>query len=156
MNLHGVSHKILSLARLPVPPRSHCPLLTTIFIIYQSRLFVNLFCAVCKKIFISFFCRFFGYFALRFRLLFATFFSIMFSCRSVGDLRQQCALQELTMNKIGFDNEKYLSMQSEHIRKRVDKFGDKLYSAASCSTITTPRACCPALRPIPSFRCFLK
>ena len=31
------------------------------------------------------------------------------------------------MNKIGFDNEKYLSMQSEHIRKRVDKFGDKLY-----------------------------
>ena len=31
------------------------------------------------------------------------------------------------MNKIGFDNEKYLSMQSEHIRERVDKFGDKLY-----------------------------
>ena len=31
------------------------------------------------------------------------------------------------MNKVGFDNEKYLSMQSEHIRERVDKFGDKLY-----------------------------
>ena len=31
------------------------------------------------------------------------------------------------MNKIGFDNEKYLSMQSEHIRERVDKFGGKLY-----------------------------
>ncbi len=31
------------------------------------------------------------------------------------------------MNKIGFDNEKYLSMQSEHIRERIDKFGGKLY-----------------------------
>ena len=31
------------------------------------------------------------------------------------------------MNKIGFDNAKYLSMQSEHIRERVDKFGGKLY-----------------------------
>ncbi len=31
------------------------------------------------------------------------------------------------MNKIGFDNEKYLDMQSEHIRERVDKFGGKLY-----------------------------
>ena len=29
--------------------------------------------------------------------------------------------------KIGFDNEKYLKMQSEHIRKRIDQFGDKLY-----------------------------
>ncbi|MBE5732470.1 MAG: DUF1846 domain-containing protein [Clostridiales bacterium] len=31
------------------------------------------------------------------------------------------------MNKIGFDNEKYLDMQSAHIRERVDKFGGKLY-----------------------------
>ena len=31
------------------------------------------------------------------------------------------------MNKIGFDNEKYLSLQSEHIRNRIDKFGGKLY-----------------------------
>ncbi|HBW05344.1 MAG TPA: hypothetical protein DEF02_01950 [Clostridiales bacterium] len=31
------------------------------------------------------------------------------------------------MNKIGFDNDKYLSMQSEHIKERVDKFGGKLY-----------------------------
>ena len=30
-------------------------------------------------------------------------------------------------NKIGFDNEKYLKMQSEHIRQRIDQFGDKLY-----------------------------
>lgn len=29
--------------------------------------------------------------------------------------------------KIGFDNEKYIKMQSEHIGKRVLKFGDKLY-----------------------------
>lgn len=31
------------------------------------------------------------------------------------------------MNKIGFDNEKYLKMQSEHIRERISQFGDKLY-----------------------------
>jgi uncharacterized protein (UPF0371 family) len=31
------------------------------------------------------------------------------------------------MNKIGFDNEKYLDMQSAHIRERIDKFGGKLY-----------------------------
>ncbi len=29
--------------------------------------------------------------------------------------------------KIGFDNDKYLSMQSEHIRDRIATFGDKLY-----------------------------
>ena len=32
-----------------------------------------------------------------------------------------------TMEKIGFDNEKYLKMQSEHIKKRISEFGDKLY-----------------------------
>ena len=31
------------------------------------------------------------------------------------------------MNKIGFDNQKYLNMQSEHIRERISQFGDKLY-----------------------------
>ncbi len=31
------------------------------------------------------------------------------------------------MNKIGFDNKKYLSMQSEKIQERIDSFGDKLY-----------------------------
>ena len=30
-------------------------------------------------------------------------------------------------SKIGFDNDKYLKMQSEHIRKRIAQFGDKLY-----------------------------
>ena len=29
--------------------------------------------------------------------------------------------------KIGFDNDKYLKMQSEHIRERINKFGNKLY-----------------------------
>lgn len=29
--------------------------------------------------------------------------------------------------RIGFDNDKYLKMQSEHIRERISKFGDKLY-----------------------------
>ena len=28
---------------------------------------------------------------------------------------------------IGFDNEKYIELQSKHIRERVEKFGDKLY-----------------------------
>ena len=31
------------------------------------------------------------------------------------------------MRKIGFDNDKYLSMQSENIRERIGQFGDKLY-----------------------------
>lgn len=31
------------------------------------------------------------------------------------------------MKKVGFDNEKYLEMQSEHIRERIESFGGKLY-----------------------------
>ena len=31
------------------------------------------------------------------------------------------------MYRIGFDNEKYLKMQSEYINERIDKFGNKLY-----------------------------
>jgi uncharacterized protein (UPF0371 family) len=31
------------------------------------------------------------------------------------------------MNKIGFDNDKYLKMQSEQIRRRISEFGGKLY-----------------------------
>ena len=31
------------------------------------------------------------------------------------------------MNNIGFDNDKYLSLQSQNILKRIDKFGGKLY-----------------------------
>ena len=29
--------------------------------------------------------------------------------------------------KLGFDNDKYLKMQSDHIRERINQFGDKLY-----------------------------
>ena len=40
--------------------------------------------------------------------------------------------------KIGFDNDKYLKMQSEHIRERIGQFGNKLIlnSAANCLTTT--------------------
>ena len=31
------------------------------------------------------------------------------------------------MNRIGFDNQKYLSLQSKHIRERIEQFGGKLY-----------------------------
>ncbi len=31
------------------------------------------------------------------------------------------------MAKIGFDNDKYLSMQSQKILERIERFGDKLY-----------------------------
>ena len=30
--------------------------------------------------------------------------------------------------KIGFDNDKYLSMQSEHIKERINQFDNKLYN----------------------------
>ncbi|MBE6852089.1 MAG: DUF1846 domain-containing protein [Ruminococcus sp.] len=33
----------------------------------------------------------------------------------------------MSIKKIGFDNDKYLKMQSEHIRERISQFGDKLY-----------------------------
>ena len=29
--------------------------------------------------------------------------------------------------KTGFDNEKYLKIQSEHIKERISQIGDKLY-----------------------------
>ena len=31
------------------------------------------------------------------------------------------------IDELGFDNEKYLKMQSEHIRSRINQFGGKLY-----------------------------
>ena len=33
----------------------------------------------------------------------------------------------LSVMKYGFDNEKYLRIQSEHIKERIAQFGDKLY-----------------------------
>ena len=31
------------------------------------------------------------------------------------------------MKKIGFDNQKYVELQSQHIKERIEKFGGKLY-----------------------------
>ena len=52
-------------------------------------------------------------------------------CSCYGKVPVRCAghskeEKEKTM-KIGFDNDKYLSMQSEHIRERIKKFDNKLY-----------------------------
>ena len=33
----------------------------------------------------------------------------------------------ITGMRIGFDNDKYLKIQSEHIKERISQFGDKLY-----------------------------
>ena len=55
--------------------------------------------------------------------------------------------------KIGFDNEKYLKMQSEHIKERIGQFGDKLYLAASFLTTITPHVCFPVLHPILNCGC---
>lgn len=57
--------------------------------------------------------------------------------------------------KIGFDNEKYLKIQSEHIKERIDQFGDKLYLdlAESCLMTITLQEFFRDLRQIVSFRC---
>ena len=36
-------------------------------------------------------------------------------------------MESKIMKKIGFNNQKYLEMQSEHIKERISQFGDKLY-----------------------------
>ncbi|MFR1639053.1 MAG: DUF1846 domain-containing protein [Eggerthellaceae bacterium] len=46
--------------------------------------------------------------------------------------------------RTGFDNDKYIALQAEHIRSRIDQFGGKLLGLAGCSTTTMRRACCPA------------
>ena len=42
-------------------------------------------------------------------------------------MRNQRKREEKQNEKIGFDNDKYLKMQSEHIRERISKFDNKLY-----------------------------
>ena len=45
---------------------------------------------------------------------------------------------------IGFDNQKYLQMQSAHIRERISMFGDKLYlefGGKLFETIMLPEYC---------------
>ena len=41
------------------------------------------------------------------------------------------------MKKIGFDNDKYLKMQSEHIRERISKFDNKLIWNLEASYLMT-------------------
>ena len=48
--------------------------------------------------------------------------AILFACR----IKMNKKVEKNKM-RIGFDNEKYLKMQSEHIRNRIGKFGNKLY-----------------------------
>ena len=55
--------------------------------------------------------------------------------------------------KIGFDNDKYLSMQSEHIRERIKKFDNKLYLEFGGKLFDDYPAYCRASSPIPSCRC---
>ena len=46
--------------------------------------------------------------------------------------------------KTGFDNDKYLKIQSEHIRERIAKFGNKLYLELGGKLFDDYHAaCCP-------------
>ena len=59
------------------------------------------------------------------------------------------------MRKLGFDNNKYLAMQSDHIRERISQFGDKLYLEFGGKLLTTtmPPGCFRALSPTVSCGC---
>jgi len=48
---------------------------------------------------------------------------------------------------IGFDNELYIKKQTEHIKERMRKFGNKLYLefGGNSLTITTPQEFFPVL-----------
>ena len=55
--------------------------------------------------------------------------------------------------KYGFDNEKYVRIQSEHIKERIRQFGDKLY-LENCLTTITQAGYFPASSLTASSRCF--
>ena len=54
--------------------------------------------------------------------------------------------------KYGFDNDKYLKIQSAHIKERIKKFGDKLYLEFGGKLFDDyhDRAYCPVLNPTAS------
>ena len=54
--------------------------------------------------------------------------------------------------RIGFDNDKYLKIQSEHIKERISQFGDKLY-LENYLMITMRREYCRDLHRTVNFRC---
>ncbi len=57
--------------------------------------------------------------------------------------------------KYGFDNEKYLKIQSEHIKERIAQFGNKLYLELGGKLLTTimQAECCPGFSPTASCAC---
>ena len=59
------------------------------------------------------------------------------------------------MYKIGFDNEKYLDMQSKHIKERINQFGGKLYLEFGGKLFDDYHASrvLPGFKPIPRSRC---
>ena len=59
--------------------------------------------------------------------------------------------------KYGFDNEKYLKIQSEHIKERIAQFGNKLYLEleANFSTTIMQAACCRVSSLTASFVCLV-
>ena len=59
------------------------------------------------------------------------------------------------MNRIGFDNDKYLAMQSERIRERIAQFGGKLYLEFGGKLFDDFHAspCCLALRRTARSKC---
>ena len=60
------------------------------------------------------------------------------------------------IERLGFDNEKYLEMQSEHIRSRIDQFGGKLYLEFGGKLFDdnhASRASCRGFIPTPKFAC---
>lgn len=58
--------------------------------------------------------------------------------------------------KIGFDNEKYLKIQSEHIKERISQFDGKLYLELGGKLLMTitPAALCQVSSLIVSCACF--
>jgi len=48
-------------------------------------------------------------------------------CAALSLLIEKAMCEKGKVMKQGFDNDKYLQMQSQHIRERIDRFGGKLY-----------------------------
>ena len=49
--------------------------------------------------------------------------------------------------RTGFDNDKYLKIQSEHIKERIGKFGDKLYLEFGGNKKPAAKSCGPRVSP---------
>ena len=49
------------------------------------------------------------------------------ACLLLKNRNETIQIINMYQKRLGFDNEKYLRIQSEHIRQRIEHFGDKLY-----------------------------